>query len=261
MSNMNAEKYKKDLVALIQVGEKLRHSMVASISLSYREKVEKVGIKISELPNFEAHYQGWYSEAHRLFEQVLPGRAKDFESYYKPANVRKEINGGNYTISDFLKGLNITRGVQKIVGPEAAIPSFDQQISMLRGIQNRFDSSLYDIKTLVQADLFDDELEAASELNKKGFTRGAGAMAGVVLENHLQAVCYQHSETPPKTATLGKLNDFVREKTIIDLPTWRFVQHLIDLRNLCDHKMSVEPTKSQVSELIDGVRKITKTIF
>jgi hypothetical protein len=33
------------------------------------------------------------------------------------------------------------------------------------------------------------------------------------------------------------------------------------LRNLCDHKKSAAPTADQIKELIDGVRKITKTVY
>ena len=44
---------------------------------------------------------------------------------------------------------------------------------------------MFDIRQLVQADLFDSELDAADELGKKKFTRAAGALAGVVLERHL----------------------------------------------------------------------------
>ena len=50
---------------------------------------------------------------------------------------------------------------------------------------------------LVQADLFDNELDAAAELNDKGFRRAAGAVAGVVLEEHLETVCEQHNISTP----------------------------------------------------------------
>jgi hypothetical protein len=45
--------------------------------------------------------------------------------------------------------------------------------------------SFNDIKVMVQAGLFDSDLDAAGELAKNKFTRAAGASAGVVLERHL----------------------------------------------------------------------------
>jgi len=56
-------------------------------------------------------------------------------------------------------------------------------------------------------------------------------------------------------------NDALKNSNVIDTPTWRFVQRLGDLRNLCDHNRDREPTKKEVNELIEGIGKITKTVF
>jgi hypothetical protein len=138
---------------------------------------------------------------------------------------------------------------------------FDQQVKIVEALKQRFESSLFDIRALVQADLFDNELDAAAELNKKGFQRAAGAVAGVVLEEHLATVCVQHTVSTPKNATISKLNDLLKEKDVIDVPTWRFVQRLGDLRNLCDHKRTPDPTVDDIDELVAGVRKVTKTVY
>ena len=121
---------------------------------------------------------------------------------------------------------------------------------------------MFDIKQLVQADLFDSELEAAEELNKNGFIRGAGAVAGVVIEKHLEEVCNNHEvKTKKKNPTINDLNQNLKDSDIIDTKTWRFIQRLADLRNLCDHNKKKAPTKEDVDELISGVSKISKTIF
>lgn len=117
------------------------------------------------------------------------------------------------------------------------------------------------LRSLVQADLFDSELDAARELVKNGFFRAAGAVAGVVIEHHLAEVCRSRKVVlKAKNPTISTLNDALKDAEIIDVPTWRFIQRLGDLRNLCDHKKSVEPTKDDVIELIAGTEKITKTI-
>jgi hypothetical protein len=129
-------------------------------------------------------------------------------------------------------------------------------------LKRHFESTLFDIRTLVHADLLDDELHAAEELNKSGFTRGAGAVAGVVLEGHLGSVCERHKLVlKKKDPSIAELNETLKAANVIDIPVWRFVQHLGDIRNKCDHKKAVEPTKEEVSELIEGVRKVTKTVF
>lgn len=120
---------------------------------------------------------------------------------------------------------------------------------------------MFDIKQLVQADLFDSELEAAKELNKKGFIRGAGAVAGVVLENHLSQICENHKIKVIKKPRINDLNQLLKDNNVIEIHDWRFIQHLADLRNLCDHSKKREPKKEEVEDLINGTEKITKTIF
>ena len=127
-------------------------------------------------------------------KQILPDRLSDFVSHYQKPKPRKDITYENYRIEDYLQDLTVTRGYEKekVVGPDAAVPQFEQQLAVLKSAQGRFDSSLYDIRQIVEADLFDSDLDAAEELAKKKFTRASGAMAGVVLEKHLAQVCENH---------------------------------------------------------------------
>jgi hypothetical protein len=164
-------------------------------------------------------------------------------------------------LSDYLGGLSANRGLSEVVGPSAELQPFGQQVKIIEALKQRFESSLFDIRALVQADLFDNELDAAAELNKKGFQRAAGAVAGVVLEEHLGTVCVQHTVSTPKNATISRLNDLLKENDVIDVPTWRFVQRLGDLRNLCDHKRTPDPTVDDIDELVISVRKVSKTVF
>lgn len=111
-------------------------------------------------------------------------------------------------------------------------------------------------------DLLDSELEAAGELLKHGFYRAAGAIAGVVLEKHLGQIAQNHKVTvKKKDPTIGELNDLLRAENVIEIPVWRQIQRLGDLRNLCDHNKGREPTNEEVQELISGVEKATKTLF
>jgi hypothetical protein len=105
-------------------------------------------------------------------------------------------------------------------------------------------------------------LDAARELTKHGFLRGAGAIAGVVLEKHLLQVAQNHSLSIRKQhPTISDLNDALKNGSVLDVPQWRGIQRLGDLRNLCDHNKHREPTEIELAELIDGVEKITKTLF
>jgi hypothetical protein len=135
-------------------------------------------------------------------------------------------------------------------------------LNILRSAKARFESSLFDIRQLVQADLFDSELEASKELAKKKFVRAAGALAGVVLERHLAQVCENHKVAISKKApSIGDYNDALKAANVVDTPQWRFIQHLADVRNLCDHHKAEDPTQENIDDLIRGVEKIIKTLF
>ena len=221
---------------------------------------------IDSLPSFKDEYQIWYSEAKALVRQLLPDRLSDFTRHYEKPKPRKDITNENYTIEDYLQEVNITRRVGitviPVVEPYAAIPRFNQQLSIVKSIQERFRSSLFDIRQLAQADLFDSELEAAKELAKNKFTRAAGALAGVVLERHLKEICNNHGVTiRKKNPQISNLNDLLKDAEVIDIPQWRYIQHLGDLRNLCAHDKKPEPTMDQAEDLISGVAKVSKTIF
>ena len=253
----NLEKYKKDLNKLVRSGRLLLIGFAYDIS----DGEVKKKIKGKKRLDFRENYEQWYSEALEVVLQILPNRLEDFRNLYKIGK-RKEINHSTYTISDYMLRLQVKRGSEVVTGPESALPKFQQQISILESTKERFESSLFDIKQLIQADLFDSELDVARELNKKGFTRGAGAVTGVVLEGHLAQVCENHNiKIRKKNPTINDYNQLLKDNNVIEIPTWRFIQHLADLRNLCDHKKKKEPTKEDIEELINGVEKITKTLF
>jgi hypothetical protein len=257
------DRYEADVEKLLAQGERLVEAMKLEVLIMEAER-RKLSVKPfpKNLPQLQTDYQPWYSEAFALVTQLLPDRVDDFKSYYTPKNARKEIDSGNYTISDYLRGLSISRGETTVTSMQAARLPLQQQVSIIAGLRQRFKSTLFDIKTLVHADLLDDEIRAAEELNSKGFQRGAGAIAGVVLEGHLAAVCDRNGVTIRKRdPTISDLNEALKASSKIETATWRYIQHLGDLRNKCDHKKASDPTKEEVSELIDGVRKITKTLF
>lgn len=266
----NIDRFHKDLDALIEKGQNLEYAMQREImgAKEFDAQVKKqVGANaddfIKKLPSFSKSYQAWYSEALALLRQLLPDRVEDFRRHYEKPKSRKDITYENYHIEDYLQGLRITRyGSEIVVDQSAAMPRFQQQRAMLSAARKRFDSSLFEIRQLVQADLFDSEIDAARELLKKKFFRAAGAVAGVVLEKHLLQVCKDHNvNISKKNPSISDLNDSLKAANVIDTAQWRFVQHLGDLRNLCDHNKKTEPTDAQILDLLDGVSKVMKTML
>jgi hypothetical protein len=259
MIESNLARYKTDLEKLVKKADLLYFSLLKELDMG-DDKVKKM-LAEAQLPSFAKEYDRWYSEALEVIKQILPDRVDDFRQLYKNER-RRDIDNSTYTISDFLTGITVSRGFETVVDRTAVVPKFQQQQNILKSAEGRFESSLYEIRQILQADLFDNELEAARELVSKGFVRGAGAVAGVVLEAHLGEVCGRHNvRVQKKNPKVSDLNDALKNAGVIEVATWRFIQHLADLRNLCDHKKHRDPTAQEITELIDGVAKVSKTVY
>jgi len=256
----NIMKYQKDLESLLDHGQLLLYGLYNELSKTL-EIDDELKNKIKGL-SFKKEYNSWYNEALAVIRQLLPDRLNDFIAYYK-LDKRKEITHETYTISDYLIGIiEVKKGYQIVVDTKAVVFKFQQQKSIVDSLKDRFNSSLFDIKQLVQADMFDSEIDAAKELNKKGFQRAAGAICGVVIEKHLHGVCETRGiAITKKNPAINDYNELLKNNDVIDTPTWRLIQRLADLRNLCDHNKTEEPTKENINDLIDGTDKIIKTIF
>lgn len=247
------ERIKDELAELVKEGWGILESEVAA-----RDKKQKVKGTSAIL-----RYQNWYTRALPVVRQLMPGRLSEFEEQYRLGK-RKEIDASTYTISDYLMGLKVSDrfGDEKFDHHAVFAMRFQHQIAILQSAQTRIDSILADIRGVLKAELFDTELERAKELLTKGYLRAAGTIAGVVLENHLSTVCDNHQiRIRKKNPTIADYNDSLKNEGILDVPTWRWIQRLGDIRNMCCHAKEREPTTEEVQELIDGVAKASKTIF
>ncbi|WP_422050122.1 hypothetical protein [Shimia sp.] len=267
------KKFSDVLNGLIHEGNKLnmalRHeceksTFEAELNHLYDNDQEKVATYLKELPSFRVDYQKWYSEAQAVIKQVLPDRLSDFVSYYEYQRVRKSIDFQNYMIKDYLQGLRITRGggYEVVADGSAAIPEFEQQLNIVKAAKNTLDSTLLDLSAVLQADLFDSEIETAGALAKAGYLRAAGAICGVVIEKHLSHVRESHNlKIAKKNPGISDLAQLLRTSGIITLAQERFTQSLADTRNVCSHAKGREPTKEEISELVEGTGKVLKTVF
>jgi hypothetical protein len=144
---------------------------------------------------------------------------------------------------------------------EVVVNCFLNQLAILKSIGERVDSVLSNIEGELHAEIQDNEIIVARQLAKFS-ARAAGALAGVVIEGHLQKVAQAHGTKIGKSnPTIADLNDPLKAASVIDIPAWRKISFLADLRNLCSHKKDTEPTKEQVEELIQGAEWLTKNVF
>ncbi|PRY26952.1 hypothetical protein CLV78_1011058 [Aliiruegeria haliotis] len=133
---------------------------------------------------------------------------------------------------------------------------------MVKAAKDTLESTLLDLSAVLQADLFDTEIETAGALAKAGYLRAAGAICGVVIEKHLNHVRGTHGlKIAKKNPGISDLAQLLRKSNVITLAQERFIQSLADTRNICSHAKGREPTKDEISELVDGSAKVLKTVF
>jgi hypothetical protein len=211
-------------------------------------------------------YQRWYSTALPVVRQLASDRLNEFISLYNNPH-RKQLDALSFGVSDYLQGVTTT--TRDALGMErredyysSFLSKFSMQIEILESLTERIDDVLADIRSALQAELLDDELTTAEEILSKNHIRAAGALAGVSLEAHLAQVCANHSIVlREKHPALSDNNQALKDNGILDIEPWRQIQWLSDIRNLSVHKKEREPSKDEVAELIDGVRKVVKTVF
>ncbi len=220
--------------------------------------------KDEDLLKFGRNYQSFYSRALKLVSLLGSDRLDEFRSYYIIDPKRKTTNAGNYVIQDYIKGIGAPINAYRK-------PSFDthiiitirliNQTDIIRSLSSRIESVLADLKGHLFAEIQDEELNEAQKLIAINL-RAAGAVAGVVLERHLQRAANNHSiKITKKNPTISDLNDPLKNEGVYDTPLWRKIHLLADIRNICSHNKHREPTKEEIEELIEGTNSIIKTVF
>jgi hypothetical protein len=230
--------------------ERIPETRLPDFDLERAFKGDLVPEKSPLPPNFGLNYQRWYSSARTILAKNQPSRLEEFDEAY--SSTKKGSNDG---IKQLQESKYVTKEEQFRL-----MDLINSQFEILHAVPDHLEFSMYDIELTAYSILMDDEIEAARHLMSKGFLRAAGALVGVVLERHLKNLLRKHS--PPikynDKAALAKLNDLCKE-SIYDAVTWRKVQHLTDLRNLCDHDKAREPSKDEVAEFMNGVSSIIKS--
>lgn len=239
------DEIKTELQEIIKEGEKLYAAL------------EFVGNKqINDLHYFVLNYEAWYSKAFLAVKQLQPDRLDDFKKLYED-KTRKSLDIATYCISDALRTIQHNRNYY---GPWTAALCVLRQVNIVEACLDALDSKLRDIRTILQADVFDSEIDTAKHLLYLGYIRAAGAICGVILEKHFATVCTKRGIImEKKNPTISEYNNILKD-IAYDIIEWRRIQRLGDIRNLCDHNKNREPTKDEVSELISGTEKTIKTV-
>lgn len=213
---------------------------------------------------FTTRYQAWYTKALRLLDVFARDRLAEFRGYYEVDPKRERLSAGNYAIHDFVSGITPTRDALT-KKPNWSVRNILQfrigaQHTILQSLKSRIDGVLASLEATLAAEVEDASLATAERLLKVS-VRAAGALAGVILEDHLQRVAVGRSvNIGRKNPTVADLNEALKQSDVYDVATWRKVQYLADIRNVCVHKKDVEPTSEQAQELLTGTNWVVKNV-
>jgi len=194
-----------------------------ALSNSKTNEESKNTTKSTKKPPPITTYNAWYSKALPFVRQLVPERYKEFQDLYiLEKRDLKNLSILNYTISDYLLGLSVTRNGEDVINTLAVFCNkLHLQYSILVGANERIDSILNDIEGVLQAELFDNELDAADNLLKNGHLRASGALAGVTIERHLGQVAENHQiKLSKKDPTIADFNQKFKDEDILD-PTFK----------------------------------------
>ncbi|WP_005031385.1 hypothetical protein [Holophaga foetida] len=224
----------------------------------------KLTEKTKDIAPFGEKYQNWYSQSIRLVDLLGKDRLDEFISYYRIDPKRKNYAGSTYVIQDYVNGMGASKDIYNNAKWDVhniVAVRLMNQVHILKSLKSRLTGVLRDVRGQLLSQLEDDELRVAGKLASINL-RAAGAVAGVVLEAHLQRVAVAHQiNISKKNPTIADLNDPLKASGVYETATWRKIQLLSDIRNLCDHKKDRDPTKPEIEELLTGVNSIIKSVF
>jgi hypothetical protein len=111
---------------------------------------------------------------------------------------------------------------------------------------------LSSVKTLVQAEVFDSELEQANELLSSGYCAAAAVIAGVVLETALRDLCDRNGIPHGK---LDKMNADLAKASVYNILNQKRITVLADIRNSAAHGKPDKFTNQDVEDMIKDVNR------
>jgi hypothetical protein len=112
---------------------------------------------------------------------------------------------------------------------------------------------LNSMKSIVQAEIFDIELDQAKELLNKGYYVAAAVIAGVVIETGLRELCINNNIIVGK---LNKMNDDLAKKGIYNSLIQKQITAIAGIRNSAAHGKIDEFNIDQVKNMINEIENI-----
>lgn len=140
--------------------------------------------------------------------------------------------------------------------------SIKSALGILRAAKDDYESGyLFDTRTLIEAEVFDDLLEQAEHLLANGYFAPAAVIAGSVLEDGLRKLCQRHSVIVPAKPKLDSMNSELVKVGAYNTLAQKRITALADIRNKAAHGRWGEFAQSDVEQMIAQVRTFMEDHF
>ncbi|MDB9693077.1 HEPN domain-containing protein [Acinetobacter nosocomialis] len=128
-------------------------------------------------------------------------------------------------------------------------------IALLRAAKDDLENGfLITFKQIIQAEVFDSELEQAKSLLGSGYKNAAAVIAGVVLETAIKELCLNNG-IDIERKRLTQLNDDLAKAGVYNKLQQKQITALADIRNNAAHGNYEEFTKEDVERMISDIER------
>lgn len=121
--------------------------------------------------------------------------------------------------------------------------------------------ALFDIRRLVEAEVFDDLLDQAQSLFENGYIAPAAVVAGCVLEDGLRKLCLQQDIVLPAKPRLDQMNNELAKKGTYTKLVQKRITLLADIRNRAAHGDWADLKRADVEDMMNKVRGFMEEHF
>ena len=118
---------------------------------------------------------------------------------------------------------------------------------------------LFDVRRLVESEVFSDFLDQAGELLRAGYQGPAALVAGCVLEDGLRRLCGRNGLALPAHPKLDSMNAELAKAGVYNKLAQKRITAIAEIRNNAAHGNWKEFDRDDVAEMIDWVAKFIET--
>lgn len=120
---------------------------------------------------------------------------------------------------------------------------------------------LFEIRRLVEAEVFADFLEQAEELLDAGYVAPGAVVAGCVLEDGLRKLCRANGVAIPEKPKLDRMNADLAKANVYNKLVQKRITAIADIRNNAAHGNWDEFDADDVKDMIQWIAKFTEEHF